>query len=175
MKTQISLFFAIFMLVSCDSRQPASRESSTSPGGDYLRVEGELVLIPSFDIVLEVDQKARAKLKADKESIVILTYFSGLPTEAAEKKYPEYEMEGEILLAKSALEVQNGFTAKIENIKFPKARYDDLADKDISLLVNVVSARKSSTENYLDCGIIEGKMSAIAGKSFTIKCKLIEN
>lgn len=164
-----TLLLAFSLLVSCDSSAPPV----SLPNGDYLKVDGDSVLIPSFDIVLEVDEKAKEKLKAEKESILILAYFSGQPTEESAKKYPEFAQEGEISLVKSSLEVANGYTAKIENIRFPKARYEDLADKDISLLVNVVSARKSSSENCLDCGIIQGKMSTIIGKSFTIKCKLI--
>ncbi len=162
-------FLAFLLLVSCEPSVP----SVSYQNSDYLKVDGDSVSIPSFDIVLEVDEKAKEKLKKEKESILILAYFSGKPKEESAKEYPEFAQVGEISLAKSSLEVSSGYTAKIENIKFSKAIYEDLADKDINLLVNVVSARKSSNENYLDCGIIQGKMSAIMGKSFTIKCKLI--
>jgi len=178
MKIHFFLPLVSALLVSCDSKPPTDKAASSPPAGglpigDYLKVDGDSVLIPSFEIALDVDEKAREKLKADKESILILVYFSGKPTAAAEKKYPEFALEGEIALAKSSLEISSSYKTEIENIKFPKTKYDDLADKNISVLVNVVSARKSSNDNLLDCGIVEGKMSTIMGNSFTIKCKLI--
>lgn len=163
----IPLLLCFSLLACCDSRPPAQKPIP------YLKVEGDDVLIPSFEVVLDVDQKAIEKLKSEKEGILILSYFTGSPTKEAEKKYPEFEIQGEITLAKTSVEMTDGHSAKIENVRFPKARYLDLADKDINVLVNVVSARKSSSENLLDCGIVQGKMSAIMGKSFTIKCRLI--
>jgi hypothetical protein len=43
----------------------------------------------------------------------------------------------------------------------------------VQLLINVYSGRKSSPNNLLDCGIYEGPMQAVQGKSIPISCKLI--
>lgn len=64
--------------------------------------------------------------------------------------------------------------ARFEGLKFSKAAYEKLADKDISMLINIYSGRKSSDNNLLDCGIMEDKASKFRNKRFTLGCKLIE-
>ena len=119
MKIQLFLLLLSALLVSCDSKPPTEKAASSSqagapPNGDYLKVEGDSVLIPPFEIALDVDEKAREKLNVDKESILILVYFSGKPMEAAEKKYPEFALEDEIALAESSLEISSRYKAKID-------------------------------------------------------------
>ena len=64
-------------------------------------------------------------------------------------------------------------TARIDNLKYPREIFDQLADKDVDLSVNVFSGRKSSPDNLLDCEGLFDKVSKVANNRFTLKGKLI--
>ena len=58
-------------------------------------------------------------------------------------------------------------------IKCSKAKYDSLADKDIRVLVNIYSGRRSTADNLLDCAILSQKMSVVKGRTIPLTGKLI--
>lgn len=136
----------------------------------YYKFEGDSVIIPSFEINVSLSAKAKQKLKKDKETIIVIAYFSGQPKDTTTE---EYLKSGSMGITSAQSEIKDSGIAKFEGIKFSKALYDSLADKDIELLVNVVSGRRSAKDNLLNCDILEDKMSRIKGKRFTIKGKLI--
>jgi len=142
---------------------------------DYLKIIGDSVEIPSFDIELKLSQKAEKKLKNDNESVIVMAYFSGDPIENIPNKYVDNVEMGELFLLSYPIELTDKRLAKFENIKFSLELYNLLANKDIRLLINVYSGRKSTNINLLDCGILQDSMSKIKGKRFTIKGKLIYN
>jgi hypothetical protein len=171
-------------LISCGSnerKKSADTKSDTAQKvitGDttltdlgYFRIEGDSLVIPSFDVEIVLSAKANAKLKSKKETIIIAAYFSGQPKDTTTK---EYMQSGEMGLVQSVKELKGDErTATIEGAKFPKALYDSLADKDIQMLINVYSGRRSTNVNLLDCDILQDKMSVLKGKKFTLKGKLI--
>jgi hypothetical protein len=136
----------------------------------YYKYEGDSVIIPSFEITVSLSAKAKQKLKKDKETILVIAYFSGQPKDTTSE---EYLKSGGMGITSAQREIKDSGIAKFEGVKFSKALYDSLADKDIQLLINVVSGRKSTKDNLLNCDILEDKMSRIKGKRFTIKGKLI--
>jgi hypothetical protein len=186
LKFLISFLLFIF-LFSCTSQE--SKKNNNNPGKDtlnknsfvkadttsisntaYYKFVGDSVIIPSFEIEVSLSTKAKQKLKKDKETIIVIAYFSGQPKDTTSE---EYLKSGEMSLTSAQREIKDSAIAKFEGIKFSKALYDLLADKDIQLLINVVSGRKSTKDNLLNCDILEDKMSNIKGKRFTIKGKLI--
>lgn len=73
----------------------------------------------------------------------------------------------------SKKEISYGQTARFEDLKFPKKIYDQLAYKDVDLIVNVYSGRRSSQKNLLSVYFLSDKVSNIINKHFTFKGNLI--
>ena len=168
-------------LFSCTSREKEKNndrtnkdiqktDSSSLSETGYLKLNGDSVIIPSFEIEVSLSKKANEKLKTDKETIIVAAYFSGLPKDTTSK---EYLKTGEFNITSSERELTDGRIAKFEGIKFSRALYDSLADKNIELLINIYSGRRSTKDNLLDCDIFYDKMSNIKGKKITVKGKLI--
>ena len=145
---------------------------------DYLKIVGDSVEIPYFEIELKLSDKAEKKLKTDNESIIVMAYFTYFQED---KIYPEkykdnVDYSGELMLLSYPIELTDKRLAIFENVKFSKDLYDLFGEnKDIDLLINVFSGRKSCEDNILDCTILQNPMSKIKGKRFTIEGKLIYN
>ena len=138
-----------------------------------LKIVGDSVLIPSFEIEILLNEKAEAKLKKENESVIVMAYFNGDPIEEIPEKYMDkVEMDGLLLLA-SSIELTDKRIATFENLKFSKELYDLLANKEIQLLINVYSGRKSSDLNLLQCEILQDSLSNVIGKKITLKGELI--
>ena len=148
-----------------------SKSDSLSPGNAaYYKMAGDSLIIPSFTIEVALSQKANEKLTSNKETIIIAAWFSGQPKDTTTREYAE---SGEMFIKSAQIELNNNRLANFEGIKFSKASYDSLADKDIRVLINIFSGRRSATDNLLDCTILTEKMSAVKGQKFTLKGKLI--
>jgi hypothetical protein len=138
----------------------------------YYKADGDSLIIPTFEIGVNLSPKADKKLKEDKETIIVAAFFSGQPKNKTSK---EYLNDGEIFLTSAKIELTDARIAKFEGTKFSKTLYDSLDDKDIQLLINIYSGRKSSQDNLLDGGLLSVKMSKVKGKSWPMKVKLIYN
>ena len=178
------LTFATAFLFSCtskksnkpensniDSLKRSGSQTSRVDSIGYYKIAGDSLVIPPFEIEVSLSQKANERLKKGKESIIVWAYFFGKPKDTTLK---EYLKSGGISLASTQIELTGDErVAKIENVKFSKSLYDSLADKDIQVLINVYSGRRSSPDNLLDCDLLEQKMSLVRDKKFTLKGKLI--
>lgn len=165
------------LLLSCASPQPGEAEKSgadssriVSSVADYLKADGDSLIIPSFTIEVNLSALANAKLASDKETMIVAAWFSGQPKDSTSKEYVE---TGAMFVKSSEIELSNSRIANFEGIKFSKAKYDSLANKDIRVLINIFSGRKSSPDNLLDCEILTDKMSAVKGQKFVLAGKLI--
>lgn len=127
-------------------------------------------MIPRVTIALQLSPKAEAKLKATNETVIVAAFFSGTPKDTSSQEFLE---SGEIMVKDQKIELTTSRLATFENLKFAKSTYNALADKDIRLLVNIYSGRRSSPDNLLNCSIVEGKMSDLRGKRLPISGKLI--
>ena len=137
---------------------------------DSLKLIGDSVELPPFEIEVNLSAKAEEKLKVNNETIIVSAAFTGIPKDTTSKDYLQW---GEIAIAHSEIELKNNRIAKFQNVKFSKARYNSLANKDIDLLINIFSGRRSTNVNLLDCDILQDKMSNVKEKKFTLKGKLI--
>ena len=142
-----------------------------SKDSNYLQIVGDSVEIRPFEIEVSLSPKAEKKLKEEKETIIVAAFFTGEPKDTTTR---EYKDNGEIFVTSRKIELAELRKAKFEGIKFSKGLYDSLSSKDISLLINVFSGRRSTDNNLLSCGIIEQQMSKLKGTSYTIKGRLIE-
>jgi len=61
----------------------------------------------------------------------------------------------------------------IEGLEIPSDFYAPLANKDLSVNLNIISGRKSSPNNLISCDILEGRLSDLVGRRFFLTGKLI--
>jgi hypothetical protein len=143
---------------------PANQIKNTSP-------REEFIVIPSFEVKVNLSEAAEEKLKKDKETILVGADFSGIPKD---KSSDYYRHLGWIEVASTKKELKNSRQVVFNNIKYSKTIYDSLADKDIQVNIYVVSGRRSNKNNLLDTDLISEKMSRAKGKKFVITGRLIE-
>jgi len=153
-----------------DTSSHSKAQPAATAGADYLQVRGDSVLIPSFEIALQLSDKANEKLMHSKETVIVAAWFAGQPKDTSSREYAE---SGEMFIRSYQVELSNSRTARFENIQFSKTLYDLLANKDIQVLINVFSGRRSLPDNLLDCGIVSDKISAVKNRTIIISGKLI--
>ena len=183
MRKFCTVIVIIVLFISCGSHEGngngAKKDSTHNPavnaaiagsGGHYFKQAGDSLEIPAFEIELNLSVQANDKLNRDKETVIVDAWFSGDPKDTTSKEYAE---SGEMFINTKRIELAGVRIAKFEGIKFSKRQFDLLADKDIRVLINVFSGRKSSSDNLLDCAMLSDKMSAVKGKKFVLAGKLI--
>ncbi len=169
----------VIIIISCSSpskeKDSAKKNDSTPVAGpkdglltDYFKLNGDSAEIPSFEIEVQLDEKAGKEIKNKKESIIVAAYFSGEP-----KDTTKYMEDGEYAVANHSIELFDSRLAKFSGIKISKTMYESLANKDIQVLINVYSGRRSSKLNLLDCGILQKRISEVKDQKFILKGKLI--
>ncbi len=170
--------------VSCNSNKtkPADTKTDTSGGKNsvnntenslpeaWFRSNKDSILIEPFDIELSLSPKAVARLQKGNETIIVAADLSGTPKDSSKVTLEE---DGSFFVASVSKEIHYGDPVRFDNIKFPKKIYDELADKNIDLGINVYTGRKTSPDNLLDCQPLFDKISNVVNKKFTLKGKLI--
>ncbi len=147
-----------------------SPHQATAVAADYLQIQNDSVLLPPFQIEVSLSPAANDHLQRNKESIIVAAWFSGEPKDTSSREYAE---SGEIFITSSQIILDSGRIARFAGLHFSKMLYDSLANKDVRVLVNVFSGRKSSPDNLLDCNILSDKMSAVKNRKITLTGKLI--
>jgi hypothetical protein len=148
----------------------------TQPSAKVPVVLGDSVLLPAFTVEVLLSPKAEELLQKSKETVIVMAYLSGEPKGKVPPKYQELtnEIEG-LSISNYPVELKGTErSARFSAIKVPKDLYNLLKDRDMELLINVFSGRKSSENNLLSCGIWQDKFSKIAGQTIEIKGQLIE-
>lgn len=143
---------------------------SIRPVTDYFKPVGDSAEIPSFDIIVQLDDKAEKKIASKNESVIVAAYFSGIPKDST-----KYEDDGSYPVAGQRIELTKSRKAHFSGIKISRAMYASLADKDIEVLINIFSGRRSSEYNLLDCEILQKPISEVRGQEFVLKGKLISD
>ena len=149
---------------------PKPSPESSEEVSDIYETEGDSVVIPTFEIEVSSSPKVIQTLSKQKETVIVAAYFSGDPANEKDR-----EEDGQMFITDKLIELQgNTRIARFEGVKFSKKTYAKLADKDITLLINIFSGRKSTDDNLLDCGIMELHASKFGNRRFVLGCKLIE-
>jgi hypothetical protein len=169
----IAVAVAIFSCGMGDGATQNEKTVSATPGTavqDYLVIIGDSVLVPAFAVEAKLSSPADSKLQEARETLIVTAWFSGIPKDTSSKEFREW---GEIFIKSHSIELDTGHIARFEGMKFPKALYDSLAGKDIRVLVNIYSGRRSTPDNLLDCEILSEKMSVVKGRTMQLSGKLI--
>jgi hypothetical protein len=124
-----------------------------------------------FDVDVTLSKLAADKLAAAKEKIIVAAYWGGEPTEKASK---HAEGDGQISLGAERVTISGaGGRAHIKGSTFERAHIGWVKDGALEVLVNVYSARLSSGNNLLDCGLFQDSPAKSREKPVNISCKLI--
>lgn len=161
-------FFVAALLVVLVSCRPQQSDADVAILDMYTTRQDSIV-IPPFEI--EVIQSALAgdSLAAVNETVIVSAYFWGDPL----KEKDQNEMGQLDIAAKDIELIGSDRVARFEGITFSKKQYAKLDDKEIRVLINIYSGRKSSEYNLLTCGILDEPVSVFAHKRFTMGCTLI--
>jgi hypothetical protein len=132
----------------------------------FLKNNGDLIGIPFFEIELELSETAEKKLLDDNESVIIVAYFTSDLDDVSKvpEEYKNKMVRNTITILTHTIELTNTRLARFENLVFAKEIYDLLEDKDIDVLINVYSGRRSVNSNMLYCAILSGPISKIKEK-----------
>jgi hypothetical protein len=169
------LFVCLLAAAGCKGQRPgvaSSSRSSGSPGaGQTSQSEESMARFPGFSVDVPLSGKAKKRLTAGKETLVVAAYFSGAATPDTPKKF--VTETGEIDLGKRTVEVAPGARATFGEIELRPEALAQSLNREPLLLVNVYSGRKSSDDNLLDCAIFEGPLKSVENKTIPIACRLI--
>mgnify|MGYP001466586067 FL=1 len=128
------------------------------------------VNVPSFEIKVDLDEKAERELRARKETIIVEAYISGTPRKDSWVR--ENNKAVGLVLGSFKKEINSEGVVKFEDMKIPEYYYKALENKDYGVSVSVRSGWKSSKYNLLNCEPFGNGISELAGKQHIIKCKL---
>jgi hypothetical protein len=166
-------FCWLALLAACstqDQLKTSDAERGASQSGEYI-VQGDSVVVPPFVVEVRLSDKANRQLAARQETVIVAAYLEGIP----DRNSPAYRTkDGGLGIAEARVELRAGRTARFTGIRFARQLYDQLADKDLNLLVNVFSGRRSSEDNLLKCTTIQEKISAVGGQTRVVTGHLIE-
>jgi uncharacterized protein YecT (DUF1311 family) len=149
---------------------PAAVDSATTAPAAAVpaTVQGDM----GFDVNVTLSKKAAAKLAAEKEGVAAFASYYGDPKKSAEKHANEI---GQISVSSEDEWVQmpgTGGQAHISGAKIDKQTLN-WVDGSVKVNVNVVSARKSSSDNLLSCDFIDGPVANVQKQALTLHCALI--
>ncbi|MCF8248130.1 MAG: hypothetical protein K9J37_23215 [Saprospiraceae bacterium] len=148
---------------------PATDAASTD-ASDIYEVDGDSLVIPTFEIEVLESAKAAATMQKKKETVIVFAGFAGEPINPKDA-----DEIGEFAILNKEIELTGrNRIARFEGLKFSKKQLDKLKDKDIRLLINVYSGRKASKDNLLSCNLVDAVASQFGGKRYSLGCALIE-
>lgn len=166
------------VIAGCHSKTdtpPAERVTQNDAGGeamDTLSAEAaDSILIPRFEVEVKLSDLATERLRAEKETIIVSVYCSGEPRAGADANVNEM---GEVSLNTTKIEMTEPGIARFNHVRVSKKDIANLSDPDFLVSVNVFSGRRSTSENLLDCDILEKSISETKGKLHVLNGKLIE-
>ncbi len=133
-------------------------------------VDGDSLIVPSFEIAISLSPKAKDRIVNGNETIIVDIFLQGIPKEGVGATIEE---DGSFYVGSATKEIYSGQVALFDNLKISRKIYDQLADKDPELTVNVYSGRKSSPDNLLTGDFLSDKLSNIVNRQFTLNQKLI--
>jgi hypothetical protein len=159
----LALVIVSGLILGCSTSQ-IQGEKATNEAND------KTIVVPEFSIAVKLSQSAQKKLRAARESVLVIAYFDGDPL-PGKGKY-NAPMRGVVLGSDEKL-VDTNNVATFSDTKISQSNWNDLSSKDYYVTINVVSARKSSKDNLLDCADPIDRISTFAGKSTQVSCRLI--
>lgn len=136
----------------------------------FYTLEGNSVVVPPFEIEVALSPKAKDRIVNSHETIIVAVFLEGTPKNPSKAHLEE---DGSFFVGSAQKEITYGQPARFNHLQFPRKIYDQLANKDADLTVNVYTGRKSSPDNLITGDIIIDKVSKVINKHFILHQKLI--
>jgi hypothetical protein len=147
-----------------------SGEAEKKPMNINFIYVGDSVVIPTFEIEIQLDESAEKKIQSENESIIVQAYFSGIPKDTTIEEYSEWD---KLKIGSYRIELYDTRVALFENVKLPRKVLNELQDTNFEILINVFTGRKSSMYNLISCISLQEGIESLKGKRHIIKGKLI--
>ncbi|MEL1256227.1 hypothetical protein AAEO57_20770 [Flavobacterium sp. DGU38] len=175
MKNKICLLLLIFTLISCNKSKKENQKTIEKNKTEITKSNKDSIIVPTFEIQLNLTQKAEKKLKDENESVIIDVEFIGEPNKRIieTKKFEIYDENGDLTIGSKRVELEKERTIKFENCKVSKSLLKLLKNKTYEVRINVFSGRKSSEDNLIDCDFLQENIELIKNKRITLNGKLI--
>ncbi|MCL9807635.1 hypothetical protein NAT51_19085 [Flavobacterium amniphilum] len=163
----LPLFF--LLLISCNSKP--EKQEHFKP----LTISKDSLTVPSFTIQLNLSDQAERKLQLENETVILDIEFIGTPKNRIHQdyKYEYYDENGRIKIGKKTFELKSERNIVIDSCKISKGLLDLIKDKAYFTTISVVSGRKSSENNLLDCEFVMKNIETIKNQTILINGKLI--
>ncbi len=128
------------------------------------------VKVPAFKVEVTLTPDTERFLKEKNESIITSTWFYGYPKKGFESK--AYH-DGRITVGNDTYESFSPGIHEFTELTINGDRLGWLDEDGYYLNINVFSGRKSSKNNYLDCGFYENTIAIAVQKTIKLNCHLI--
>jgi len=151
------------LIVGCSTSQ-VQGDKTTSEAND------KTIEVPEFSIAVKLSKTAQQRLQAIHESVLVVAYFDGDPLSGKGKDNSPMRS---VVLGTDEKLVDTSNVATFFDTKISQRNWNNLSSKDYYVTINVVSARKSSKDNLLDCAVPEDRISTFTRKSTQVSCRLI--
>lgn len=156
----------VIVILSGCATVPRSRNGSSAE----IDVGDKTVTVPAFSISVRLSDAAKQRLQSMGESVIVIAYFDGDPLPGQGKYNPPMR---DVFLGDDERLVDGKNVATFGSTKISKSSWDRLANKDYFVTINVVSARRASRDNLLECPSPEDRISKFAGRATEVLCRLI--
>ena len=175
MKNKIYLLLLIFTLISCNKSKKENQKTIEKNKIEITKSDKDSIIVPTFEIQLNLTQKAEKKLKDQNETVIIDVEFIGEPNKriTETKKFEIYDENGDLTIGSKRVELEKERTIKFENCKVSKSLLELLKNKTYEVRINVFSGRKSSEDNLIDCDFLQENIELIKNKRIILNGKLI--
>jgi len=127
--------------------------------------------VQGFEVRVSYSPEAIRELARRQETTIVSAGFYGGPKAGTPANLVS-DM-GEVGLGNAETEIKPGAIANFSSVSLDSDALGYISEAGPQLLINVVSGRKSSSNNLLDCGIYEGPLKQVQGRAIPISCKLI--
>jgi hypothetical protein len=126
-----------------------------------------------FSVNVQLSKTASTKLIDNKETIVVAGTFTGHPKQGTEARYLDIK-SGDVDLGDVKQEIRPGETAIFDQLNLNPDAMARIDSQGLHIVMDVVSGRRSSKDNLLDCDDYDGGFESIRGRTIVIRCQLIE-
>ncbi len=154
------LSFGLVLATSC-SRTPANP----------LKSSGSTVDVPPFAIAVKLSPKADERLRSLHETVKVIAYFDGDPLPGQGKYNPPNR---DVFLGSDEKLVDGSWVARFDQTRVPVSDWNRLSDKNYFVTINTVSARKTVSDNLLDCADpMSRRIETFRDRTIEVQCSLI--
>jgi len=163
----------MLLIVGCNERRAGHSESEQRAANEQNKAVATVSASPEFSVSVRLSDAAKRKLIDGKETIIVAGYLTGHPKQGTELRYLDIK-SGQVDLGDVEAEIRPGETATFNDLRLKPDALARIDSHGPSILIDVVSGRKSSKDNLLHCEVYDGSFESIHGHTIDIPCQLIE-